>query len=137
MNQHHSLRRRLISGILLACASLLTLTVVQAVENGTQTITIELGDYRYSPDHIQLVAGTPVRLVLVNTDTVTPHNFTLQNEAGGLDIDVDVSAGKTGEIDFTPQMPGTYTFFCDKKMPFMKSHRDRGMQGKLVVTGAE
>ena len=28
---------------------------------------------------------------------------------------------------------GTYTFYCNKKLPLMKSHRDRGMEGALVV----
>jgi hypothetical protein len=26
------------------------------------------------------------------------------------------------------------TFYCSKKLPFLKSHRERGMEGKLVVT---
>lgn len=137
MNGQLGLRNWLIPCILLALTGLSVVVAVQAAGNGTQTITIKLGDYRYSPDHFQLVAGTPVRLVLINTDGITPHNFTLQDKTGRLDIDVDVSAGKTSETGFTPLVPGTYTFFCNKKIPFMKSHRDRGMQGQFVVTGSE
>ena len=31
---------------------------------------------------------------------------------------------------------GSYSFYCNKKLPFMKSHRDRGMWGRLVVNEA-
>lgn len=137
MNRQHGLRNWLVPCFLLTFTGLPVFAVAQEAGNSMRTITIKLGDYRYSPDHFQLVAGTPVRLVLINTDGITPHNFTLQDKASGLDIDVDVSAGKTSETEFTPQTPGTYTFFCNKKIPFMKSHRDRGMQGQLVVTGSE
>lgn len=110
---------------------------VYGADTGDSTITIELGDYRFSPDNIQVVAGTSIHLVLVNSDGITPHNFTLKNKAGALDLDVDVSAGKTREVELIARLPGTYTFYCDKKLPFMKSHRDRGMHGTLEVIPAE
>jgi len=109
-------------------------TIAHAQETATPTVTLKLGDYRFSPDRIELTAGTPVRLVLVNTDGITPHNFTLKSEAGGLDIDVNVAAGKTREIVLAPQTPGTYRFYCNKKLPFVKSHRARGMKGILIIT---
>jgi len=77
--------------------------------------------------------GETVQLELTNTDALTPHNFTLQAEEAGLAVDVDVGAGKTIVVDIVPLVPGSYTFFCNKKLPFTKSHRDRGMQGSLVV----
>jgi len=108
-----------------------------STDRNDSAITLKLGDYRFSPDTIQVVAGVPVRLVLVNTDGITPHNFTLKNSTGALDLDVNVSAGKTREVEFTPRVPGTYSFFCNRKLPFMKSHRDRGMHGTLEVVPAE
>jgi plastocyanin len=107
---------------------------IRAAEGQPRTITVEMGDYRFSPDEISVRAGETVRLELHNTDTLTPHNFTLKEKNAGLDIDVDVGAGKTRTVEFTPQWPGSYTFFCNKKLPFMKSHRDRGMHGTLIVT---
>ena len=102
-------------------------------ENIPQTVTLTLGDYRYDPDGIEARSGQPVVLTLINKDGVTPHSFTLQDTAAGLDIDTSVSAGSTSTVTFTPEKPGTYTFYCSKKLPFMKSHRARGMEGTLIV----
>jgi plastocyanin len=99
-------------------------------------IAVSLGDYRFSPDTISVRPGETVELELTNTDRLTPHNFTLQAQDAGLDVDVDVSAGQTRVVDVTPRVPGTYTFYCNKKLPLMKSHRDRGMHGTLVVGAA-
>jgi plastocyanin len=102
----------------------------------TRVIAIEMGDYRFQPDTIELRAGEPVRLELTNTDGVTPHNFTLRDAAGRLDLDIDIAAGSTHTVELLAPVSGTYTFYCNKKLPFMKSHRDRGMQGSLLVVPA-
>jgi len=101
-----------------------------------RNIPVTLGDYRIMPDSITVQAGETVQLELTNTDSLTPHNFTLQDATAGLDVDVDVSAGKTEIVDITPLQPGTYQYFCNKKLLFMKSHRERGMEGTLTVTPA-
>jgi hypothetical protein len=44
-----------------------------------------------------------------------------------------VPAGKTEIIRFTPTQRGLFTFYCDKKLLFFKSHRDKGMEGLLDV----
>ena len=108
--------------------------VLNAQDAEPKKISITLGDYRFSPHNLTVAAGQPVLLELINTDKLTPHNFTLVDKAGNLDIDVNVSAGATREVSLTPQEPGTYTFYCSKKLPFMKSHREHGMEGSLVVT---
>jgi len=107
---------------------------LNAQDANTQILSITLGDYRFSPDQLTLEAGQPVLLELTNTDKLTPHNFTLKDQAGDLDIDVDVSAGATREVALMAEKPGTYTFYCSKKLPFMKNHREHGMEGRLVVT---
>ena len=50
-------------------------------------IELTLGDYRFTPPHFEVTAASPVALVLRNRDTLTPHNFTLKDAAGNLDID--------------------------------------------------
>lgn len=101
-----------------------------------RSIAVTLGDYRFTPDSITVASGETVQLELTNTDSVTPHNFTLKDEAAGLDVDVDVSAGRTEIVDITPLTPGEYKYYCNKKLLFMKSHRDRGMEGTLIVAPA-
>ncbi len=101
-----------------------------------RSIQVTLGDYRFKPDSITVDSGETVQLELTNTDSLTPHNFTLKDAPAGLDVDIDVSAGKTEIVDITPLAPGTYKYYCNKKLLFMKSHRDRGMEGTLVVAPA-
>ena len=107
-----------------------------AMDSDTQVINVELGDYRFTPSEIEIPAGSTVLLQLTNTDGVVPHNFSLKDEAAGLDIDVNLSAGSIQSVEITPMKPGSYRFYCDKKLPFMKSHRQRGMEGTLTVTTA-
>jgi heme/copper-type cytochrome/quinol oxidase subunit 2 len=96
-----------------------------------------LGDYRFTPQELAVPTGRTLRLELTNTDGITPHNFTLKNPASGLDIDTDVPPGATRVVELTPKRPGSYAFYCNKKLPFMKSHRERGMQGTLTVLPAD
>lgn len=96
-------------------------------------VRVELADYRFSPRNIEVTVGQPVELVLSNRDFITPHNITLSAPGAGMDIDVDVQPGKSRQLSFTPTRTGRYEFYCDKKLPFMKSHRERGMEGVLVV----
>lgn len=107
-----------------------------AADAGAQQVTVHLGDYRFQPDTIEVVAGHPVELTLVNDDKITPHNFTLKEPAAGLDLSADVSGGQSSTLHFTPPTAGTYPLYCNKKLPFMKSHRGRGMEARLVVKPA-
>jgi len=98
-----------------------------------QEISITLGDYQFTPNSLEVTAGQSVRLTLTNTDRITPHNFIMDNEDAGLNINTNISAGKTAVVEFTPTTPGSYTFYCSKKLPFMKSHQQKGMEGILIV----
>ncbi|HQR15422.1 MAG TPA: cupredoxin domain-containing protein [Nitrospira sp.] len=101
--------------------------------DGMQRATVILDSYSYTPQHLVVQAGKPVELLLTSITTITPHNFVLRDEAAGLSIERDVSAGKTVTVQFTPTKPGSYTFYCDKKLLFFPSHREKGMEGTLEV----
>lgn len=101
--------------------------------DGLQRATVVLDSYSYTPHHLIVQAGKPVELFLTSITSITPHNFVLKNEAAGLSIERDVSAGKTVTVQFTPTKPGIYSFYCDKKLLFLPSHRDKGMEGTLEV----
>jgi plastocyanin len=98
-----------------------------------KVIVVTLGDYRYHPQDIQLYVDQPVLLRLVNTDTFTPHTFTLPDDSDGLDVDVDIPAGETVEVNLMPLVAGSHTFYCTNTLPFMDSHREKGMEGRLTV----
>jgi plastocyanin len=130
-------------GMLTATLTLLALVcawspvVPGAGAGAPQEFTLILADHRFSPDRIEVQAGRPVILTLVNEDSITPHNIILLDKGAGLDIDTDVPARTSATIEFTPVAAGTYTFYCDKKLPFLKSHREQGMEGTLIVRDAE
>jgi plastocyanin len=129
-------RRKRFSAILACALQVLVPLAAPAADAEAQQVTVHLGDYRYRPDAVEVVAGRPVELTLVNEDKITPHNFTLKEPNAGIDLDAAVSAGESTTLHFTPQTAGSYTFYCNKKLPFMKSHRERGMEGKLTVRPA-
>lgn len=101
--------------------------------DGIQRATIILDSYSYTPNHVIVQAGKPVELLLTSITTITPHNFLLKNEAAGLSIERDVGSGRTVTVQFTPMKPGIYTFYCDKKLLFFPSHKEKGMEGTLEV----
>ena len=67
--------------------------------------------------------------VLVFLLVGTPHNFIIKELA----VEQDVGAGKTARVTFTPAQPGMFPIYCDKKLPFFPSHREKGMEGTLEV----
>ncbi len=107
--------------------------VVPIDSDGVQRLTMVLDSYSYEPNHVVVQAGRPVEFVLNSVTTITPHNFVLKDGASGLSIDRDVGAGKQVVLQFTPMQRGTFPFYCDKKLLFFASHREKGMEGKLEV----
>lgn len=107
--------------------------VVPIGTDGIQRATITLDSYSYTPNHVVVQAGKPVELTLTSVTTLTPHNFVLNDPAAGFKVEQDVGAGKTVTVRFTPLQPGLFTFYCDKKLLFFKSHREKGMEGRLEV----
>jgi plastocyanin len=108
-------------------------TIVPMDADGVQRLSMVLDSYSYDPDHIIVQAGHPVELLLTSVTTFTPHNFVLKDEAAGLSLDGDVGAGKKMTLRFTPTQKGIFPFYCDKKLLFFASHREKGMEGKLEV----
>ncbi len=100
---------------------------------GPVQISMELGDYRFKPARLEVSVGQEVELKLTNTDSITPHNFVLKAPEAGLDMTVDVPPGASKTVRFTPGKPGFFPFYCDKRLLFFKSHRERGMHGVLTV----
>jgi len=107
---------------------------VEAVQDadGTQRATIKVESYSYTPNHL-VVKASPVELKLVSVTTLTPHNFLLKDPAVALLVEQEVSAGATVTVRFTPQHLGLFAFYCDKRLLFFKSHREKGMEGRLDV----
>jgi len=109
-------------------------TVVELAADGVQRAEIIADSYSYTPDHLIVKANIPVELSLQSKTWLVPHSFVLKDAEAGLDIEQDIPAGKSVLIKFTPTRPGTFKFFCNKKLLFFKSHEGHGMKGTLEVT---
>ena len=100
--------------------------------DGVQRATLTLDSYSFSPAHVVVEAGKPVELTLNNVASLAPHNLTVDDPKAGFSVSQDVSAGKSAVAQFTPTVPGTYAFYCNKKL-LMLNHRKKGMEGVLEV----
>ena len=98
-----------------------------------QVIEVRLDSYAIKPDTITVKAGQPVTLRVKNEATFIPHNLIIKAPDAGIDVKLDLAAGKSGEVSFTPTKAGSYAMLCDKAPPIGKSHKEKGMHGTLVV----
>ncbi|MGC4096252.1 MAG: cupredoxin domain-containing protein [Nitrospira sp.] len=108
-------------------------TRVPTSADGVQRATVILDSYSYSPNYLAVEHGKPVELTLTSVTTIIPHNFIMNDPGGSLSVEQDVGAGKTVTMRFIPTQRGHFSFFCDKRLWPMPSHRDKGMEGILDV----
>lgn len=102
-------------------------------EDGVQRLTMEMDNYSYAPSHIVVLAGKPVEINFISVSGLTPHDFVIDDPAFGQKVEVALGGGKSKAITFTPTNPGTFVFYCSKDAPFMASHREKGMEGRIEV----
>jgi plastocyanin domain-containing protein len=101
--------------------------------DGIQRINITAGEYFFSPNYIIVKVNVPVELSIKKEPGITPHDIVIKEPEAGIDFSESLSTDpKT--IKFLPKKTGKYTFYCDKKLLFFKSHRARGMEGTIEVT---
>lgn len=93
--------------------------------DGVQQVTVDATDaYRFDPSTITVHPGR-VRIVLHNTGTGAPHNWSLEGFADA--FAPLAQAGGTTQTTFTAPAPGRYTYVCT-------IHKQQGQTGTLVVT---
>jgi plastocyanin len=92
-----------------------------------KTLTVQLSNYKFTPNTLTVASGTAVTLDLQNTASAMPHNFSLD----AWSVSVNVSPGQSATTSFTPNAPGTYYFYCN-----VPGHAQLGMVGRLIVTAA-
>lgn len=130
--------------LLLLIASLLSIGVPSYVNgqqkpvratmgpDGVQRIKMLAGDYFFDPPHIIVKVNVPVEITVTKKRGMTPHNIVIKAPEAGVEVSGALST-KPRIIRFTPRKGGTYAFYCDKKLLFFKSHREKGMEGVLEV----
>lgn len=98
-----------------------------------QTIVINMESYVFSPSEIMIDVGKPITLILNNQSFLVPHNFLLDDPNGIRVLEADISSGESQSHTLTLTEPGIYPFYCDKQLFFFPSHREEGMEGRLIV----
>lgn len=100
--------------------------------DGVQRIEITAGEYFFEPQRIVVKVNVPVEIRIKKEQGLTPHRFILSAPEAGIDIKESLSA-EPKTISFIPAKTGEFPFYCDQKLLFFKSHRERGMEGVLEV----
>ena len=109
------------------------------------TVKIELGEMFFKPKNVDLEAGKPYVLELVNKGKVK-HEFTADKFFRGSAMrkvesdssefkapfmtEIEVLAGKTVKLFVIPVIPGSFVTLCE-----IPGHREAGMEGTITVTG--
>lgn len=108
-------------------------------------VTVTMKEFGFEPNVINVSAGTPVELTLINEGAVE-HDFVIEVipvkdvSTEGMDMDhmsgdhaeydlhSATAAGATSTLSFTVTEPGTYKIICS-----VPGHLDAGMTGELIV----
>ena len=136
--------RRIIEAVPLASAWLLAAGLGAAAQPGPQapmqTVSIRLSSFSFTPDHLVLKAGVPVRLRLTN-ESSGGHDFSapaflasstiLPGSRAPVGGAADVPGEQTIELMVTPRTPGHYPVTCTHFL-----HGFFGMNGTIDETSA-
>ena len=100
--------------------------------DGIQHVAIIGGNYFFRPNHIIVRANMPVELDVNLERGMIPHSLVIDAPEAGIAIDEKLST-EVKQIRFTPTATGRYSYYCKNKLLFLKSHREKGMEGMLEV----
>ncbi len=108
-------------------------------------ITVNMTEFAFTPNVINVSAGQPVELTLIN-DGAVEHDFVVEiipvddvstegmemdhmsGDHAEYDLHSATAAGSTSTLRFTVTEPGTYKIICS-----VPGHADAGMVGELIV----
>ncbi|OGD05464.1 hypothetical protein A2379_00700 [Candidatus Amesbacteria bacterium RIFOXYB1_FULL_47_13] len=89
----------------------------------TASVTVEGGNFYFQPNEIRAVLNEPLKIILTSKDGI--HDFVIDE----FNVKTtQIKDGETAEVEFIPDRPGTYEFYCS-----VGQHRVMGMKGTLIV----
>ena len=101
-------------------------------KDGVQRVELVGGDYFFNPSHIIVKVKVPVELKVKKEGGIVPHDLVMKSPEAGMEFKLTLHE-EPQIIRFTPTKTGSYPFYCDKKLLFFESHREKGMEGTLEV----
>lgn len=102
-------------------------------KDGVQRVEIVGGSYFFNPNHIIVKVNLPVELKVRKEPGIVPHNIVVKAPEAGIDFDLSLK-DEPQVIRFTPSKTGDYPMYCNKKLLWFESHREKGMEGTIEVT---
>jgi len=123
----------LIAGMALAAEKEKKVYKAAIDKDGIQRVSILAGSFYFDPDYVVVKVNVPVEVTIRKEAEITPHAFVIDAPEAGLHVKESLSADPK-VVKFTATKVGKYPFYCDKKFAFLKSHKERGMEGTLEVT---
>jgi len=118
----------------------LALLVLTACGSKAITVNVQMQEYKFTPDRVEVPAGAEVTLKLSNKGTLE-HEFVIMmlNTQATTPFDADdepnvyweheLQPGQEESITFTaPSEPGEYQIVCG-----IPAHMEQGMKGALIV----
>jgi uncharacterized cupredoxin-like copper-binding protein len=104
-------------------------TTTGAASGGGQTVNISETEYKLDPSDPTVQAGT-VSFKATNDGSIT-HSLEVEGPNGEQKLQPDLAPGQSGTLTVDLSQPGKYEFYCP-----IDSHRERGMEGEITVSGA-
>lgn len=99
-------------------------SVALAHDGPHDSYTVNGKEFEFSTDKMVVKAGEPVTITFKNEGRIS-HNLAIPE----LSVTTKtIQGGKTAEMTFTPEKPGTYRFICS-----VPGHAQAGMHGELIV----
>lgn len=118
--------------LMLVLVAIMALGVLTACGGGggaaPKEITVEMGkdgQWKFSPETIDVAKGDNVKINLVNKDASQAHSFVIAN----LNVkSQQIAANSTGSVTFKADKTGSFDIICD-----VPGHKDAGMVAKINV----
>jgi plastocyanin len=112
---------------LVGCAGRGRVQTAAPMSSGGSMITIEAGNYKFSPNEIR-VEKPGLLAIEVKNVSGSELNFTLKDLRGKILKSIDPHPGGSVIVNVELPEPGVYTFYCNKTF-----HSTLGMHGQIIV----
>lgn len=122
----------LLPGLTFAAAPAKRAVTATVDSDGVQRVEMVGGSYFFDPYQVTVKVNIPVELKVRKESGVVPHDIVAKSPEAGIEFAVALLT-EPRTIIFTPTKTGSYPFYCSKKLLFLESHHDKGMEGMLEV----
>jgi plastocyanin len=103
--------------------------------SGGQTVEMRANEFTFEPEQVTVKPGL-IRFVVQNVGELR-HVLTVEWEGGIGGASIRIPPGQTRPLEVTLERPGSYVFFCpledEGESGGLIVHRERGMEGRLIV----